>query len=159
MTDERRGGDGAEETLMARSIRPIVILAPLTALFLIPTVFYGWYSSKVADDAFLFVNNVIVEEPDGSSFRATEFCPGAASDITSLTFYELGTEGEEPQASLNNLGFGSATVDYKGWLEQPTEVDSQPESGSSTEQDPRDDISVRLSKTESSWCITDIEVR
>lgn len=147
------------ESALGRSLRPIIVLAPLTLAVLVPGAIYGLYSSRAANDAFSFVEAAMIVDNEGTSLDPAGFCDGEDAGAADLTFYELAENADEARASLTNVGFNAATVDFKGWLEAPTASDTAAESGSSTEQDLRDDISFIVSRHNSSWCIEDITVK
>ncbi len=166
MTTEDHVDEHHGETALGRSLRPLLMLAPLTLAVIVPAVIYGWYSSRAADDAFAFVEEALISDADGTSIDQASFCEGVASDVSALSFHQLVENVDGARASLSNLGFGTAVVDFKGWLDEPQAVEEDDSSDSSTTgQDLRDDITFSLvrsesgSGSESSWCIEDIAVQ
>ncbi len=160
--------DGVEEhegeTALRRSLRPILLLAPLTLAILVPAVVYGWYSSQAANEAFDFVERALISDSEGTRIDPETFCPNVSGEVTSMAFHQLAENTEEARASLSNLGFGAAVVDFKGWLDEPAAVDqTDGEDSSSTNQDLRDDITISVTRNDAvagePWCIDDIAVR
>lgn len=158
--DEARGAvEHADEPLLARSFRPVILLAPLTLAVLVPSIVYGRYSSRAAEEAFALVEQSLIADTEGTTIDRAGFCDGADRELSDLTFHELAENLDEARSSLSNIGFGAATVDFKGWLDPPADNSGAEDSGSTTEQDVRDDITFTLTRTDSTWCIEDVTVR
>ncbi len=167
---EDYGEEHDGESALSRSLRPLLMLAPLTLAVIVPASIYGWYSSQAANDAFSFVEAALIVDSDGTTVDQASFCAGVPGEVSALSFHELAENLDEARASLSNLGFGAAIVDFKGWLDEPLGPGEDDGSDSSTtDQDLRDDITFSVVRSESdqttesgdesSWCIDDIDVR
>jgi hypothetical protein len=175
-------GDPTGVSLLSRVVTPMVLLAPLIIGLLLFGVVYGRQSSQVASDIDAQASLVIVDSPDGAKLVTDRLCPDARSELAILTFHRLDPDDPSRKSSISGLGFDRGVIDLKGWQEAPTAEDeavqtdgnepnpadrgkSAREGGTTAAasdpaaQDSRDDISLRLRRSNESWCVADVVVR
>jgi len=149
MTSESTPAPPDEEEMgsqLSRLARPFLLAAPLMAATLVPAVFYGQRSRSVAAEANQVLIAALAEVDEGPSRALSRdaLCDPAAADSFTMTFSQVDLGDKSHKSSISGLGFDAATVDLKGWVDEP--------SGTI-----RDDIIVRLKRSGDRWCITNVK--
>lgn len=134
-------------THVSRLARPFILAAPLMVAALLPAAVYGQRSNDVAANADRALIGSIMPTGDGTAVTLDPemLCDPLAAAGLSTTFAELDLHGDSHKASVTGLGFDAVIVDVEGWVDEATGPD-------------RDDIAIRLERTDGDWCVADVTV-
>lgn len=138
-------------------LRPLLLVAPLAILVVVPAVVYGRQSQSGADAADrALVSSVVVSAEGRLSFAPDRYCGRADTTALTVDFAELGLGEEDHMSTLSGVGFNTAVVDLTGHVTSPPT--SLSGDRSETDSDRRDDISVQMHRVDAVWCIDAVAV-
>ena len=141
-----------------RLSKPLLLLAPLAFIIVVPAAVYGFQSRVVAAEANDALIGALVQDESGGFSVDTAFLCRPEDDAKLTTeFADLGVDEQTHKYSVSGIGFSTVVVDLKGWSDRPDQSGSPTPAG--TELDERDDIALEVELFDDRWCVFDVRVQ